>query len=100
MGYEALGGRASSSSSSSSSTSSSTSEEDEEDEFAGVPPLLVGGGIELRGKPGLLEVTLRSGRDSRQRWSRIVVRRSWVGGEGGRSVFANVAAYDETDGDD
>lgn len=106
VGYEELGGRASSSSSplpspttSSSSTSSSTAEEDE-DEFAGAPALLVGGGIELRGKPGLLEVTLRSGRNSRQRWSRIVVRRSWVGGEGGRSVFANVAAYDETDGDD
>ena len=62
--------------------------------------LSLGGGIELVGKPGLLEITLRSGARSRQTWSRIVLRRSWVGSTAGSSIFSEVDAYDETEGDD
>lgn len=59
-----------------------------------------GGGIELRAQPGLLEITLRSGAGDRNSWSRVVMRRSWAGDEGGRSVFSEVDTFDETEGDD
>ena len=54
----------------------------------------LGGGVEIRGKPGMLEVTLRSGKDSRQQWSRVICRRSWIGGPDGMSTFAEVEAFE------
>ena len=62
--------------------------------------LKLAGGVEMHGKPGMLEITLKSGAASRQQWSRLVVRRSWVGGADAMSVFAEVEAFDETQGDD
>jgi len=59
----------------------------------------LGGGIKLRGRPGMLEVTLTSGARSRNSYRAVVVRRSWAGVAAGRSVFAEVETVDDTTGD-
>ena len=64
--------------------------------------LALPGGVQLIGKPGLLEVTLKSGEGCRNSWSAVMMRRSWAGagGEAGQSLFTEVETYDETMGDD
>ena len=58
-------------------------------------------GIELRGSPGLLEVTLSSGEGARNGFNSIAVKRSWAGdcAEAGCSVFTEVEVIDDTTGD-
>ena len=60
---------------------------------------LGGGGIQLVGRPGLLELSLTSGAGARNGYSSVVVKRSWAGGDDfGRSMFAEVETFDDTTG--
>ena len=58
-------------------------------------------GIELRGAPGLLELTLTSGEGALNGYQTIVMRRSWAGdgGDAGCSRFTEVDVLDDTTGD-
>ena len=62
----------------------------------------LGCGIELRGAPGLLKLTLSSGEGARNGYQEVEVVRSWVGdyGDAGCSVFTEVQVMDDTTGDD
>ena len=57
----------------------------------------LGGGVEMCGQPGLLEITLRAGAESRLQYTSTVVRRSWAGDAAGRSVFAEVETLNDTE---
>jgi hypothetical protein len=68
---------------------------------SGAKVLALDCGVELRGKPGVLEMRLTSGEGARNGYAAIVVRRSWVGegGAAGSSVFTEVEVVDDTTGD-
>jgi hypothetical protein len=53
-------------------------------------------GVELRGEPGLLVLTIRSGKGARNGYDQVTVRRSWVGG----SAFTEVGVVEDTTGDE
>ena len=71
------------------------------DESGGTSAVSLDCGIELSGKPGLLELTLISGEGARNGYNEVCVRRSWVGtcDEDGCSVFTEVEVKDDTTGD-
>ena len=68
------------------------------------PPLTMalslGGGVDLRGRPGFLEISLTSGgMGSRNSYQAVIVKRSWAGDATGRSVFAEVETVKDMTGD-
>lgn len=68
-----------------------------------MPPLTalsLGGGVDLRGRPGFLEISLTSGgTGSRNSYQAVIVKRSWAGDATGRSVFAEVETVKDMTGD-
>ena len=62
--------------------------------------IALGGGVELRCGPNLLEITLSSGRGSRNKFRSVVIRRSWAGDDTGRSLFAEVETIGDTESAD
>lgn len=61
--------------------------------------LSLGGGIELRGHPGLLEITISSGAGTRNAYRQVVMRRSWAGDQTGRGLMTQVHVVDDMTGE-
>ena len=66
-------------------------------EDAAASTIALGGGVELRCGPNLLEITLSSGRGSSNKFASVAIRRSWAGDDTGRSLFAEVETIGDTE---